>query len=123
MLYNQDWGKKPNPVSDLLNSAADAIEKFGHTQNQMQDHRTGSMYLMGALWYVQSGNAWMIDSESKQLALKAAKAICDFKGLPHADFPLAAAVNWNNAWGRTGREVVETMRLTAAKLKEKEHAI
>lgn len=127
MLYNQDWNRKPNPVSEVLLKAADLLEKHGHTKNILKNS-DGSMCFMGALNMAETGDAWFRNPE---LAVKAATITANMLGVkPVRHYLLSkndpfigvrAIVDWNNAKERTAQEVIDAMR-AAAKIAEQETA-
>ena len=113
MLYNKDWERKSNPVSDLLYKAAALLEKHGHVRFSREDEN-GSMCFLGAMEAAEHGDV-MAGRPDSELVIQAAEAVIQTLGIkPREDrdarYP---AVAWNNVPERTGQEVIDAMRLAA----------
>lgn len=127
MLYNKDWAYQLNPVADVLLRAADLLETHGHTKGTRVDRR-GRMCFLGALEVAQGHQYGYVPGERDgEVTVEAARVVAETLGLKprinDANDPRGCVVDWNNATERTGQEVIDAMRLTAAHLMEKAHAV
>lgn len=123
MLYDTRRDRTTE-VGDLLNRAADLIEKHGHTKHTLVNKEDGSMCFMGAMYQAHS-SAWTYDPamiEAVEITARMLKLRYDGG---YETTALRAVVDWNNHPDRTGAEVIAAMRAAAviANKKEKCHAI
>jgi hypothetical protein len=114
MLYNKEWERPSNPVSDVLLKAAELIAQKGHAKYTRLDYSTGSMCLLGAIDAAQGNNPDR-STQDTPLTMKATLAIAKTLGLHLNPFEDARypAVRWNNDGKRTAQEVIDTLRLAA----------
>jgi hypothetical protein len=109
MLYNKNWDKKPNPISTLLNKAADLLVQTGHTKWTLIDSQ-GQMCANGAIYFAAESRH--LDFYAGADALASYLKLGDRRQIPA----------WNNAPERTGEEVIDAFR-QAAKAMETADAI
>ncbi len=98
-------------VGTLLERAADAIERFGHTKYKLGSKKEG-FCLIGAIYYAHCG-----DAHSFSYAPIIIQAIREVESiLPNEDmyFNTPNLVTWNNRPERTRQEVIRILKETAA---------
>lgn len=102
----------PQTVADVLDAAADLLEKPGAWGQGNYQPRSGCLCTLGAISMVAVGHvpaAW--GSSSARLATAAAKTL----------FPsLSGVANWNDEEGRTQSEVVAALRAAATSARQGE---
>lgn len=93
-------------VADMLDDAADNLERNGWTQGALQEH-DGRRCAMGALGAVRcTGN------EASLIAIGAMSYLAIEVGATY-DLPDVAIAEWNDAEGRTEQDVLDAMRRAA----------
>lgn len=115
MLYNQDWERQSNPVSDILLKAADLLEKHGLAKFQRMDIN-GSMCFLGAVQAAQFGISDQIKyGGDSDLTLEVSEAVASLLKLRkgHAPDTRQAVADWNNHPERTSQQVIDAMRQAA----------
>lgn len=110
MLYDTKYDQT-TPTGNLLNKAADLIEKHGHAKQILKD-KQGHMCFMGALFEANDG-FWAGDP-AIEAALQATDRILGLSTEQSSFGTLVSAVvDWNNAYQRTSEEVIAVMRAAA----------
>lgn len=121
MLQYPYWDK-PNQIRDDLLGAADVLEKHGHVKQKLYDSKTGRFCALGAIGQAAVGDATVSSASPRVVA--AANAMAEILDLPPiTGYPIDSpycgvnsVVRWNNAPERTAQEVIDGMRLAAAKV-------
>lgn len=101
-----------NPA-EVLERAADAIDKYGHTKHELG--AVGSpMCLLGAINFVATGNPQdNTEMYPKGDGWHACNQLRDTLSMSQ-NSALFGLILWNNAYERTAAEVTSTMRAAAA---------
>jgi len=119
MNLDKNEENKPQRVSEVLNAAADLINKQGLCKGQMRegalfDDFSGPHCTLGAIETV-TGESPGLYSHPDNLAGRTAEILEEYVGLP--------VHNWNDARSRTKGQVVRKLRKVAKKEAEYEKGL
>lgn len=91
-------------LTTIYRRAADVIQKNGHSIGNLKDDK-GHMCLYGAINFIVNRDPYRCTTETSQM-------LEPLRPFTKGENP----VSWNNAPGRTKRQVVNMLRRAAAKL-------
>lgn len=111
-------------VSEILLKAAEAIEKRGHTKHVLENNE-GSLCINGAILVAMGSEHPAQDysvinaHDNARLFNKAGMIVNETLGHPG---DIYSHIDWNNDPKRTGQEVIDILKKSAAKAEELEIA-